>query len=237
MTKHHSHKHKKEKFWLEDPSDLFKNFCEFNPVSMFSEKSKQKLLNSLTRFTIILTIVLFCVNKNLNYIFIGLFIIVIIIIMNYLVNTNDENFGNYFDFSKTTNGQLNYAMLPERKSQYFDTKKQENNPLKNVSITDYDKKQEFLKATKSDIDMNKFIKDKMFQTPEQYIFNTDARQFYTMPNSSVPNDQTAFANWLYGTENTCKEGSIYMHQQGTPEQTLSCNGFNVSTPTNFGNLN
>ena len=83
--------------------------------------------------------------------------------------------------------------------------------------------------------MNKFIKNKMCQTTDQYIFDIDVRQFYTMPISSVPNDQTAFANWLYGTENTCKEGSINMHKQGTPEQISSCNGFNVSTPTNLGN--
>jgi hypothetical protein len=61
--------------------------------------------------------------------------------------------------------------------------------------------------------------------------------FIQTAKSTVPNDQTAFANWLYGTENICKEGSIYMHRTGTPEQAISCNGFNVATPTNFGNLN
>ena len=38
-------------------------------------------------------------------------------------------------------------------------------------------------------------------------------------------------------KNICKEGSIYMHHSGTPQQSLSCNGFNVSVPTNYGNLN
>ena len=141
------------------------------------------------------------------------------------------------DFRGNASYLLSQAQLPERTSDNFDTKVPINNPLKNVPITDYDKKQEYSQATMSDADMSKFVKDKMFQTAEQYIFDRDTRQYYTMPNSSVPNDRDAFAQWLYGTENVCKEGSIYMHRSGTPQQSLSCNGFNVSTPTNFGNLN
>lgn len=141
------------------------------------------------------------------------------------------------DFRVNAGYLLSQAQLPERTSDNFDTKVPVNNPLKNVPITDYDKKQEYSQATMSNADMSKFIKDKMFQTADQYIFDRDTRQYYTMPNSSVPNDRDAFAQWLYGTENVCKEGSIYMHRSGTPQQSLSCNGFNVSTPTNFGNLN
>ena len=77
----------------------------------------------------------------------------------------------------------------------------------------------------------------MFQTASDFIFDTGTRQYYTMPNTLVPNDQGAFANWLYGTDSNCKSGSIYMHRTGTPNECKQCNGFNVSVPTNFGNLN
>ena len=86
-------------------------------------------------------------------------------------------------------------------------------------------------------DTSKFVKGKIFQTQADYVFDTDTRQFYTMPNTTIPNDQEAFSNWLYGTENVCKEGSIYMHRSGVPEECTNCNGFTVPTPTNFGNLN
>ena len=33
------------------------------------------------------------------------------------------------------------------------------------------------------------------------------RQFYTVPGNRVPNDQGAFAQWLYGQPKTCKEGN------------------------------
>ena len=41
------------------------------------------------------------------------------------------------------------------------------------------------------------------------IWNSDGgrRQFFTMPWTSYPNDQGSFANWLYKTPTTCKEGN------------------------------
>ena len=37
--------------------------------------------------------------------------------------------------------------------------------------------------------------------------NNSQRQFYTVPGNKVPNDQGNFAQWLYGTPPTCKEGN------------------------------
>lgn len=224
-----TNKYNNEKFWFEDPSILFTNFYKFGPKMNFSLANS---FNSYTRLIIICMIFIYVITKKIKYIYIGIFLIIIIIVMYYSINK--DSFQNYSNISKEL---LEQRQLPERISDNFDTKSPKNNPLKNVPITDYDKKQEFSKATMSNSDMSKFIKDKVFQTPDQFIFDRDTRQYYTMPNSSVPNDQGAFANWLYGTENVCKEGSIYMQRSGTPEQSLSCNGFNVSTPTNFGNLN
>jgi hypothetical protein len=35
--------------------------------------------------------------------------------------------------------------------------------------------------------------------------NTSQRQFYTTPVTTIPNDQTGFARWLYKLPETCKE--------------------------------
>jgi hypothetical protein len=37
--------------------------------------------------------------------------------------------------------------------------------------------------------------------------NSGRRQFYTVASTTYPNDQGAFANWLYKTPPSCKEGS------------------------------
>jgi len=41
------------------------------------------------------------------------------------------------------------------------------------------------------------------------IFNNHSsqRQFYTLPSTTIPNDRTAFANWLYNRGPSCKEGN------------------------------
>jgi hypothetical protein len=170
-------------------------------------------------------VVLFTVTKETIYILIGLILIVIIIIMYYSLRKDS------FEVVPTD------FELPRRHSDYYDTNTPVNNPLKNVPITDYDKSQDYSEATRSDSTMSKFIDGKIFQTADQYIFDKNTRQFYTTANSSVPNKQNEFANWLYGVETVCKEGSIYMNRTGTPSETTSCNGFNVASPTNFGNLN
>lgn len=33
------------------------------------------------------------------------------------------------------------------------------------------------------------------------------RQFYTMPATTIPNDQDSFAKWCYGSGPSCKEGN------------------------------
>lgn len=40
-----------------------------------------------------------------------------------------------------------------------------------------------------------------------YGKNASQREFYTVPNTSIPNDQGAFAEWLYGRGASCKEGN------------------------------
>ena len=220
-----------EKFWIQDPCILIKHFCKFNP---FINSTFSNNLNAYTRLVIIITTVLFVITKSSNYIYLGLFLILIIIIIYYMFKP--EKFVNTY-FSNEVDNLLTAEKLPERTSNYFNTETLVNNPLKNTPITDYDKSQEYSKATVSNANMNEYIKGKMFQTPADFTFDTGTRQYYTMPNTLVPNDQGAFASWLYGTESNCKTGSIYMHRTGTPSESKLCTGFNVSVPTNFGNLN
>jgi len=33
--------------------------------------------------------------------------------------------------------------------------------------------------------------------------------FYSMPNTRIPNDQTAFADFLYGNMPSCRDGSAF----------------------------
>jgi hypothetical protein len=51
-----------------------------------------------------------------------------------------------------------------------------------------------------------------------YGKKTMSRQFYTMPSTTIPNDMTAFAHWLYDTGPTCKEGNGLACSRGMYER-------------------
>ena len=233
---------KNEMFWLENPSILIKNFCHFNPLSNGTFNNN---MNAYTRFIIIIIIILFIVTKEPKYIYIGIFLILVIIIIYYLFKKDNFDIlptdfpfaSNVSNVSNVSNNLLEEDMLPRRKSDYYNIQENINNPLKNIQLPELGKEPKYSKSTPSSSDTSKFVNGKIFQTAEQLIFDRNTIQFNTNANTSIPNDQEKFANWLYGTENICKTGSIYANRTGTPIESLSCNGFNVSTPTNFGNLN
>jgi hypothetical protein len=52
-----------------------------------------------------------------------------------------------------------------------------------------------------------FNKDLYRDVKDIFGKNNSQRQFYTVPGNQVPNDQGSFAQWCYGTPNTCKEGN------------------------------
>lgn len=76
----------------------------------------------------------------------------------------------------------------------------EENPLGNVLLTDYSAYPN-RPATYADADL--------IETQMQKIFPSNTRvaerQFYTMPNTTIPNDQDAFLNFVYGgRRDNCK---------------------------------
>ena len=80
----------------------------------------------------------------------------------------------------------------------------------NVLISDYDK--ERLPACdpeeKKD-EMLDFYNENLYRNVEDLFERKNSeRQFYTLPTTTIPNDQTAFAKWLYGTPKTCKYDGI-----------------------------
>lgn len=86
-----------------------------------------------------------------------------------------------------------------------------DNPFMNPNITDYNNEDPPPVACNVD---DEEIKDDMEVTFKQDLFQNvgdiferenSARQFYSVPNTSVPNNQVEFANWLYKVPPTCKE--------------------------------
>ncbi len=88
-----------------------------------------------------------------------------------------------------------------------------DNPFMNPSVVDIKNSNESLKACPiSDKNIAENIDDlfdsEVYRNADDiYDRTTSKRQFYTVPGSSIPNDQGTFANWLYNRGKSCKEGN------------------------------
>jgi hypothetical protein len=94
------------------------------------------------------------------------------------------------------------------------TKPESNNPFMNVLINEYSENPQRNEACDVDDEMVKsaiddqFFKDTYRDIDDAFDKKTSFRNFYTMPNTSIPNNQNGFADWLYGSnEKTQKEGN------------------------------
>lgn len=88
-----------------------------------------------------------------------------------------------------------------------------DNPFMNptlVDLADFPNRPPACPVTHSDVKrrMEKHHDHNLYRDVGDVFGRTTAsRQFYTVPNTQIPNDQTAFAEWCYKTPPTCKEGN------------------------------
>ena len=87
-----------------------------------------------------------------------------------------------------------------------------NNPFMNPTIIDIvDSPNKIAACTANNYILNS-INDKFYsrifrEAGDIYGKFSSERQYYTVPSTTIPNDQTSFAEWLYKTPPTCKENN------------------------------
>jgi hypothetical protein len=85
-----------------------------------------------------------------------------------------------------------------------------NNPFMNPIIEDYNNgpiefhENTFDQDIKNKINVN-FEHNLYLDFEDTFRNRNSQRQFYTVPNRKVPNDQKIFSEWLYKVDKTCKE--------------------------------
>jgi hypothetical protein len=63
--------------------------------------------------------------------------------------------------------------------------------------------------------------DKLFHDlGEQLVFEQSMRNFYSNPATTIPNDQTSFAEFCYGSMVSCKEGNQFACARNLARHTL-----------------
>lgn len=183
----------RDSFWNKNIEILFRydRMTEFIPTNDMTLEEK---LNSITRLSIYMSAILTAYTNNTKY----LYFFILTLLLTHLIYSNMSH------------------KLIEKYSDVKYVKPSINNPFMNILPDDYIKnpnressnKINQYKNPNLDLSIEKKCSYNLYSDADD-IFNknTTQRQFYTMPVTTIPNEQTKLANWLYSTPPTCKEGN------------------------------
>lgn len=145
------------------------------------------------RFTIYFVLSLLIFTRNINYIYVLIFIGILTACI-YMYD-NEEN-----DNKKILYEKLNIEKNTHNKNTYKSTR---DNPFMNVMVGDY---KNFPNRPAAGSWNNTNVRDRVSKNFEIGLnrLNNDIhmksasdRQYYTMPSTTIPNEQDDFAKWLY----------------------------------------
>ena len=212
-------------FWGTNPNVLFQNeyMLEFFPVEDMTYEQK---LNALTRSIIVLTVIGFLLSRSFRLVFISAITLLAIFLLHYYQQRECDKDKKVEHFENQAEEVI--AKYGISKENVFD-KPSSTNPFSNVLITDYEYNPNKKPAPPSfNENINKSIleeakqlvselnpdqpdiSDKLFKDlGEQFVFEQSLRQFTSNPSTIIPNDQTGFAEFAYGSMVSCKEGNMF----------------------------
>lgn len=182
-----------ELFWALDPMQFFFDVQSFNKFIPDKNMSLVEQLNATFRFCVLFALAMLVIKHDYRAVFFAAFGA----FLTYLIYTYNER------------ENLSQKHLMEKMTVHKDkftgycTKPTAQNPYMNVNLTDYT---DFPNRPPACNVTNPKVKKKMRQTFNDAVFRdvddiygkkTSDRQFYTMPVTTIPNDQKAFAEWLY----------------------------------------
>ena len=187
-----------DKYWTLDPKILLDNYTDFFPDSL---QTPEQSLNSITRLSLYISIILSFYKSNYNYMYIFLLTIIILTII-YETRHKKENYENEKDKISLT--------VPTS-----------DNPMMNLTMKDYmnygpDGKLIIRPPIANPLDpkvrqeMSDRFYDGLYQDVNDVFSKHNAHlNFYTMPSTTIPNDIDTFKKWVYGDtiQNSCKKDS------------------------------
>ena len=193
-----------EKFWLDDPTVLINKdyLLELIPLPEYSFVKK---MNALTRLIVLLTIVGFLFSRSLKILFSTLATLAIIVVLYRYKSKNKEGFAN-LDWTDIDADEKLFVR-PTAENPYMNRLRADD-PKRKPALPTSPKVEEEIKETiKSS---SHFLKDPRLYSSlgDNFQFEQSLRQFYTVANTKLPNDQTEFAKFCYGNMRSCKGGDL-----------------------------
>ena len=194
----------KDKFWTENASVLYdrRRVVEFVPTADMTMEEK---LNALTRLVLYMGTVLFVYTRAIWPLYIpilGMFFVI------FLHKTSRKSRGAISDKpAKHATPDLKDMDIEIRPP--YCTPPTRNNPFMNVLMNEWSDnptrpaacEYDGVKQETEDNFNYNLYKD----IDDLWEKNNGQRQFFTMPYTTIPNDQNSFARWLYSVPETCKQ--------------------------------
>tara|TARA_B100001093_G_scaffold463551_1_gene479712 strand:- start:314 stop:1024 length:711 start_codon:yes stop_codon:yes gene_type:complete len=208
--------------WINNPKILFDTNKILNlwPLESMSREEK---INSISRLVLFITLFGIFIFRDIKILLTGIITLVILILTYYYLNKNN----NLSILNKLKEGFCDETFYNNNKKNYTNPNK--DNPIMNVLLPEIQDdphrksaapsynnavKQEINESTKDFVKKNfndDKIDTKLFNDLGDKIqFEQSMRQFYTTPNTQIPNNQKEFAQFCYGNMASCKDGDTEM---------------------------
>jgi hypothetical protein len=190
-----------ERIWYEDLGGFItnQNYFHILPVQAMTMEEK---LNALLRFFLFLGVLLALLRARSTYLFFGIIAAVMSILL--------------YEFERTQRRKAE-KFLAGKELDIVDNqvcaRSTQHNPFMNPSLVDLTYHPERPPACNAENEAVKFVINQNFDANyfkdvgDLYDKFASQRQFYTVPSTTIPNDQTGFAKWCFGKGPTCKEGN------------------------------
>lgn len=193
-----------EKIWYDDVQELLSIDKMFKVFPLQSMTLEEKI-NAMIRFFIYIGIILSLIRINATY----LIIPIIALSVSYPVYEFERSqVVTAEKFLKNNNADIVDSKVCTRSTV--------DNPFMNPTIVDIQESpnREAACSSANNDEVKKlveknFSKRVMKDVTDIWGRNYSAREFYTVPCTTIPNKQKEYAEWLYGTGATCKEGNGY----------------------------
>lgn len=170
------------KLWYNNPLILVNEWYQFFPNN---DLNKEQKINAIARFAIFYSILILIFKQDMKWLSIS----VVLLIISFCL-------GTYENFEQVST--LSTCVKPTKK-----------NPFMNYTFCDNIDRDQACDYEDVKDDMRKeFRKDIVPDPADLWGTNISDRQFFTMPWTQIVNNQTGFANWLYGNSGKCKNEGI-----------------------------
>lgn len=220
-------------FWVYNPNILLDSRY-INELFPIEDMTYEQMLNAISRSVIILSLIAFIFTRNMRILFIcGITLFSIYILYYYKEKETEKSKENFENQANVILDKYNFTQ--KDKEDVFQEPEPEN-PFGNVLIADYEynpnkkpappsfnenvNNKILVQAKKLVSELNPDqpdISDKLFtDLADNLMFEQSLRQFVSNPSTTIPNDQTGFAEFCYGSMISAKDGNMFALARNLP---------------------